>query len=380
MKRRFAALFAAAALLAGLIGCGTDPNAPRYAFVADSSGVEEGINAAIWGVIEAQAEPNEYNTASFCPEEDTEEALTAVFTEAVKSRARLVLAFGEQMETPVFSAAQEHKKTKFVLVGGEPRQEAGGEVSIGENVLAVDLAYEQEGFAAGYASVKNGFRSLAVMAGEKNERNIRLINGFVQGAAAAASELGLEEGTVFIKAEYTGSDKLSPLRMSEALDFYGEGVESIFTTSGGIGTAVARAAEIEQKTFFTAGENLTEEEPSCLMSFYTQFENAFIPAIELFESKEGLPGGTMLQYGLKEECFAAAVDYSRFSSFTEADYQTLVEKLSNGDYVTDKEAESSGAVVYEELSSGRASSGGASSGVSSFEESSSEESEADNKV
>ena len=314
MNKKILALIAAGIAAVSLIGCGEDPNAPRYAFVTNSKGTVDAANAKLWDLINAQAAPAEYKTIATTPEEETEEGYEKAFSEAAKAGAKLVFAQGREM-------------------GPLPGTDVTEETAIPGNALSMDVAYEQGGFVEGYAAVRNGYRSIAVMAGEKSEENERRVAGFLQGAETAAAELELPEGSVAITMEYAGTDALTPLRMSEAMDLYDAGIETIFTTSEGIGTAVARAAELKGKTFFVTGANLVEAEPTCLMGMTTQLDKACITAIRSFESEAGFTGGSVMDCGFKEDCIVRSADFARFASFTEADCTELIGKIINGSYV-----------------------------------------------
>ncbi len=335
MNKKILALIAAGIAAVSLIGCGEDPNAPRYAFVTNSKGTVDAANAKLWDLINAQAAPAEYKTIATTPEEETEEGYEKAFSEAAKAGAKLVFSQGREMGPYVYAAAKAHEKVSFVLIGGDvlPGTDVTEETAIPGNALSMDVAYEQGGFVEGYAAVRNGYRSIAVMAGEKSEENERRVAGFLQGAETAAAELELPEGSVAITMEYAGTDALTPLRMSEAMDLYDAGIETIFTTSEGIGTAVARAAELKGKTFFVTGANLVEAEPTCLMGMTTQLDKACITAIRSFESEAGFTGGSVMDCGFKEDCIVRSADFARFASFTEADCTELIGKIINGSYV-----------------------------------------------
>ena len=348
MNKKILAFVLACAAVMSLAGCGKDPNAPRYAFVTDMKGTDSGINAKIWGLINAQAEPAEYNTIACTPEEETAEGYDKAFSEAVKAGAKLIFASGKEMGPNVYSAAKSYEKVSFVLIGGDalPGEDVTEEAALPGNALSMEPAVEQGGFVEGYAAVRNGYRNIAVMAGRKSEENERRVAGFLQGAETAAGEMELGAGSIAVTCEYAGSDELTPLRMSEALDFYDAGVETIFVTSEGIGTAVARAAELKGKTFFAAGGNLVEKEPTCLMGMTSQIEKACITAIRRFESESGFAGGAVVDCGFREDCLVRAADFSRFASFTEEDCAAVIDKIVNGTYiVTPKRTEKAGSLL-----------------------------------
>ena len=60
----------------------------------------------------------------------------------------------------------------------------------------ITFAEQDCGFMAGYAVVKDGYRKLAFLGGMAVPAVIRFGYGFVEGAEAAAKDLGLEEGAL----------------------------------------------------------------------------------------------------------------------------------------------------------------------------------------
>ena len=62
--------------------------------------------------------------------------------------------------------------------------------TIPENVFCVTFKEEEAGYLAGYAAVKDGFTKLGFLGGMAVPAVIRYGYGYVQGADAAAQELG----------------------------------------------------------------------------------------------------------------------------------------------------------------------------------------------
>ncbi len=112
-----------------------------------------------------------------------------------------------------------------------------------DNVYCAVYQEELSGYMAGYAAVKLGYEKLGFLGGMAVPAVIRFGYGFVQGAEAAATELGLT--TVEIKYAY-GNQFYGDADITAAMDtWYGEGTEVVFACGGGIFTSAAEAATKE---------------------------------------------------------------------------------------------------------------------------------------
>ena len=98
---------------------------------------------------------------------------------------------------------------------------------------------------AGYAAVKLGYRHLGFLGGMSVPAVTRFGYGYVQGADAAAVELGIADQ---VTVEYVvGGQFYGDADITAAMDaWYKEkGVEVVFASGGGIYTSVVEAAEKE---------------------------------------------------------------------------------------------------------------------------------------
>lgn len=109
-----------------------------------------------------------------------------------------------------------------------------------DNVYCAIYQEELSGYMAGYAAVKMGYKNLGFLGGMAVPAVIRFGYGFVQGADAAAAELGLTDVTV--KYAY-GNQFYGDADITAAMDtWYQAGTEVVFACGGGIYTSAAEAA------------------------------------------------------------------------------------------------------------------------------------------
>lgn len=109
-----------------------------------------------------------------------------------------------------------------------------------DNVYCAIYQEEIPGYMAGYAAVKLGYKKLGFLGGMAVPAVIRYGFGFVQGADAAAAELGLSD--VEINYAY-GNQFYGDADITAAMDtWYKAGTEVVFACGGGIYTSAAEAA------------------------------------------------------------------------------------------------------------------------------------------
>ena len=154
---------------------------------------------------------------------------------AAENGAKVVVAAGFMQGTALAAAAAEYPEVKFVFIDGW---------SLGmDNVAAIVFQEEQCGYLAGYAAVKEGYTKLGFTGGGggTNDACCRYGYGYVQGANAAAAELGI---TVEMNYTWLYGATFSPSAELQTLcsGWYQAGTEVIFACGGSIFDSVTAAA------------------------------------------------------------------------------------------------------------------------------------------
>lgn len=111
---------------------------------------------------------------------------------------------------------------------------------VGDNVALITYQEEQAGYLAGYATVKDGYTKLGFLGGIAVPAVVRYGYGFVQGAEAAAEEMGVD---VSMKYWYSGSFTANDDIKARMDSWYADGTEVIFSCGGGIYSSAISAAE-----------------------------------------------------------------------------------------------------------------------------------------
>ena len=108
-----------------------------------------------------------------------------------------------------------------------------------DNVYCAIYKEELSGYMAGYAAVKSGYTKLGFLGGMAVPAVMRFGYGYVQGADAAAAEIGAD-----VSIEYAyGNQFYGDADITAAMDtWYSKGTEVVFACGGGIFTSVGEAA------------------------------------------------------------------------------------------------------------------------------------------
>ncbi len=154
---------------------------------------------------------------------------------AAENGAKVIVAAGFMQATALQKAAEEFTDVMFVFIDGWDMGLA--------NVAGIAFMEEQPGYLAGYAAVMDGYTKLGFCGGGggTNPACIRYGYGFVQGADAAAKELGVQV-EINYSWEYGASFSASSELQTMAAGWYVNGTEVIFACGGSMFQSIVAAA------------------------------------------------------------------------------------------------------------------------------------------
>ena len=159
---------------------------------------------------------------------------------ACENGAKVLVAAGFMQGGAIERAAKDFPDTKFVFIDGW---------GMGlDNVVGIAFNEHECGYLAGYAVVKEGYEKLGFCGGGggTNPACCRYGYGFVQGANAAAAEMGKQ-----IEVNYTwlygASFSATPEMQTLTNGWYETGTEVIFSAGGSIFQSITAAASANDK-------------------------------------------------------------------------------------------------------------------------------------
>ena len=370
MKRKIMAVLLAAAMTGSLAGCGCtqDKNAAdaseqkmKVARVTDSGDItDQSFNQMTYEACKAWGKENDIEFNYYKPQSDSDEARTASVDQAVADGANVIVLSGYVFAPTVIDESDLYPEVKFLALdvsAGDICEKGIGEgydynpdhynvtdYYNEDNVYCCTYQEELSGFMAGYAAVMLGYRHLGFLGGMSVPAVNRYGYGYVQGADAAAKELGITDE---VQVEYVcGGQFYGDADITAYMDtWYGsKGVEVVFACGGGIYTSAAEAAvktggkvigvDLDQSvTINEYKDGLTVT--SAMKGLQVTIDNV-LDAILNDEWDEYV--GKIENLGMESP--DAAENYVQLpeettqwdDTFTKEDYQKLVERMYNGEY------------------------------------------------
>lgn len=370
MKRKIMAVLLAAAMTGSLAGCGStqDKNAAdaseqkmKVAMVTDSGDItDQSFNQMTYEACKAWGKENDIEFNYYKPQSDSDEARTASVDQAVADGANVIVLSGYVFAPTVIDESDLYPEVKFLALdvsAGDICEKGIGEgydynpdhynvtdYYNEDNVYCCTYQEELSGFMAGYAAVMLGYRHLGFLGGMSVPAVNRYGYGYVQGADAAAKELGITDE---VQVEYVcGGQFYGDADITAYMDtWYGsKGVEVVFACGGGIYTSAAEAAvktggkvigvDLDQSvtineykdglTVTSAMKGLQVTIDNVLDAILNDEWDEYVGKIENLGMESPDPAENYVQ--LPEETTQWE------DTFTKEDYQKLVERMYNGEY------------------------------------------------
>ncbi len=341
MKKVLSALLVLVMVFA-LAACGSKTEGYEIALITDKGNIDDkSFNQGSWeGVVEF-ATANKITHQYIKPEEASDAGYLASIDNAVSSGAKVIVTPGFLFEVPIYEAQTKYPEVKFILLDGAPHTADYSDFTIKNNVASVKYAEEQSGYLAGYAAVKDGNTKLGFMGGMAVPAVQAFGYGFLQGAEAAAAELGLADGSVTVTYHYTGDFAETDTNKATAKTMYQEGTQVIFACGGSVGKSVmAAAAEAGTKVIGVDIDQRYDSET--VITSATKGLGASVIAVldsiyksnswETYAGKETYFNASNSGVGLPTVVIGdeKANAFDRFTSFDKAAYDAVFATLANG--------------------------------------------------
>lgn len=271
MKKKLIALLLAGAMVFSLAACGGSGKEEKkgdggeksdmnVAMVTDSGDItDQSFNQTTYETCKAWAEENGVEFNYFKPESDSDEARNASVDQAVAEGANVVVLPGYMFAATIVEQSKNYPDVKFVALdvgAGDICEKGVGEGYTynpadynvedyynTDNVYCCTYQEELSGYMAGVAAVKLGYKHLGFLGGMAVPAVQRFGYGFVQGADAAAKELGVENE---VQVEFVcGGQFYGDADITAYMDtwYSAKGVEAVFACGGGIYTSAVEAAQ-----------------------------------------------------------------------------------------------------------------------------------------
>ena len=339
MKKLLSALLVVAMLLMGVAAFAEDTF--EIALVTDVGNIDDqSFNQSAWeGVVEF-AEANGYTKAYYRPSEDSTTARMESIKTAVEKGAKVIVCPGYLFEEAIYNVQDEYPEVNFLLLDGEPHNADYSDYKTGSNVHNILYQEEQAGYLAGYAAVKDGYTKLGFLGGMAVPAVIRYGFGFVQGADAAAAELGTP---IEINYTYGGQFHGDANITAKMEGWYAAGTEVVFACGGGIYTSAVEAAKLHNGKVIGVDVDQSYIDECIVTSAMKQLQNVTETVLDALNNGDWATyGGKVSNFSLAEGEYVGLptdADSWRLSTFTVDEYEALKAKLADGSVVVDNNSD-----------------------------------------
>ena len=252
---------------------------------------------------------------------------------AADNGAEVIVCAGFMQGNALAKAAAEFTDVKFVFIDGW---------AMGmNNVAGICFREEQCGYLAGYAAVMDGYTKLGFCGGGggTNAACDRYGYGFVQGADAAAAELGVQVEMNYSWL-YGSSFQASNELQTMAAGWYTNGTEVIFACGGSMFQSIAAAASAEDANVIGVDVDQSFEYPTVITSAMKGIGEAAQQALKAAESEDSWnafigDGNTSITLGAAEGAVGLPTATWSLEGWTVADYEAKLADIVSGKVVVD---------------------------------------------
>lgn len=312
-------------------------NGYELALVTDLGTIDDkSFNQGAWEGMVRYAEENDISYKYYQPQEGTTDSYIETIGLAIEGGAKLVVCPGFLFEEPVYMVQDEYPDIHFILLDGEPH-DADYNYKTNDNVMPILFQEDEAGYLAGYAAVKEGNTKLGFMGGMAVPAVIRYGYGFVQGADDAAEEMGVD---LEIMYNYTGAFAATPEAQAMAASWYQNGTEVVFGCGGAVGNSVMAAAEEASAKVIGVDVDQSAESDTVITSAMKLLSNSVYDGVKAFYDGS-FPGGETTVFTAANDGVGLPMETSKFTAFTQEDYDALYEKLKAGEITIENGTEDS---------------------------------------
>ena len=261
--KKILALLLVLAMALSLVACGGKTEAPaadKIAMVTDYGDItDQSFNQTTWEAVQKFSADNGVECKYYKPTSNDTAGRVASVELAIAEGYNVIVMPGYAFGGTIAEVSGEYPDIKFIALDVSAGDLLEGGVALkGEqydynpdnwnltdyvymdNVYSAVYKEELSGYMAGYATVKLGYTKLGFLGGMAVPAVMRFGYGWVQGADAAAKELGVD---VEMKYAY-GNQFFGDADITAVMDaWYSEGTEAVFACGGGIYTSAAEAAK-----------------------------------------------------------------------------------------------------------------------------------------
>ena len=329
-------------------------DAPAVAMITDYGDItDQSFNQTTYEACKAFCDENGLTFQYYKPASDSDEDRASSIEKAIDDGYSVIVMPGYAFGKAIQETVPDNEDITFIALDVSEGDIGDLAADVPANLYCAVYQEELCGYMAGYAAVKLGYTKLGYLGGMAVPAVVRYGYGFVQGADAAAAELGLEG--VEVKYVY-GNQFYGDSDITAYMDtWYAAGTEVVFACGGGIFTSAGEAAakaggkvigvDVDQAATIDGlyGEGMTV---TSAMKGLAATVNAELSAVLDGSFEGGKVDNLGLVSDVPSENFVQIAGSTQFSdSFTEADYEALVAAMNAGDVTVSNDIDAEPAVT-----------------------------------
>ena len=320
------------------------------AFVTDVGNIDDqSFNQYTWQGVQDFCSANSLSANYYRPTEDSDAARLEQMDNAVNDGAKSIVVAGYLFGNAIAEAQEKYPDVQFLAL--DVSASDLGDKAPTANTALITYKEEQAGYLAGYAAVYDGYKELGFLGGMAVPAVIRYGYGFVQGADAAAQELGQNiEINYFYGGQFYGDANIT----SRMEGWYSNGTQVVFACGGGIYTSAVEAAlknngyvigvDVDQNYIGANGvaDGTYAYNPfiTSAMKGLSEAVNTALSDIEAGDWSEIAASNG--NFGLEDGDYIGlptADDSWNFETFTKDEYETVKEKIKSGEITVDNNSD-----------------------------------------
>ena len=320
------------------------------AFVTDVGNIDDqSFNQYTWQGVQDFCSANSLNANYYRPTEDSDAARLEQMDNAVNDGAKSIVVAGYLFGNAIAEAQEKYPDVQFLAL--DVSASDLGDKAPTANTALITYKEEQAGYLAGYAAVYDGYKELGFLGGMAVPAVIRYGYGFVQGADAAAQELGTNiDINYFYGGQFYGDANIT----SRMEGWYANGTQVVFACGGGIYTSAVEAAlknngyvigvDVDQNYIGANGvaDGTYAYNPfiTSAMKGLSEAVNTALSDIEAGDWSEIAASNG--NFGLEDGDYIGlptADDSWNFETFTKDEYETVKDKIKSGEITVDNNSD-----------------------------------------
>ncbi|MDD4850173.1 MAG: BMP family ABC transporter substrate-binding protein [Gemmiger sp.] len=312
----------------------TSAGTTDVAFITDVGNIDDqSFNQYTWQGVQDFCSANSLVANYYKPSEDSDAARMAQIDSAVTDGSKVIVMAGFIFAAALDEAQAKYPDTQFLAIDVG----TGDLADPAANVALVTFKEEQAGYLAGYAAVTDGYKELGFLGGMSVPAVVRYGYGFVQGADAAAKELGVTD--VNIKYWYSGSFVATDEIKSKMDSWYSQGTEIVFACGGSICNSCVTAAQANEGKMIGVDVDQSYLDPCVVTSAMKSLANSVNVVLSDCMANSwkfsATYAGTETKLGAAEDCVGLPMAASTFTTFTQEQYDSLYASIVDGSLVVD---------------------------------------------